>query len=45
MKGIENLVFKDFGIIYECVKFMVGEWCGIIIIHKKQKGEWIFMQK
>jgi hypothetical protein len=35
VKGIEILIFKDFCTIYESVKSMVGEWCGIIVIHKK----------
>jgi len=30
VNGIENLVLKSFDIVYECVEFMVGEWCGII---------------
>jgi hypothetical protein len=33
IKGIEILVLKGFGIVY--VKFMLGEWCGILIIHKQ----------
>ncbi len=32
MKGIEILFVKGFGVV--CVKFMVGEWCGILVIHK-----------
>jgi hypothetical protein len=35
VKGIEILVFKGFGKIYDYVKYMVGEWCGIIVTHKK----------
>jgi hypothetical protein len=35
VKGIEIFVLKDFGIIYMCVKSMVGEWCGILVIHKQ----------
>jgi len=37
VKGIEILIFKDFCIVYECVKFIVGKWCGMIVIHKKVK--------
>jgi hypothetical protein len=44
MNQIEIFVLKSFGIIYECVKFMVREWCDIIIIHRKQKVERILMQ-
>jgi hypothetical protein len=43
MKGIKILVLKSFNIVF--VKFMVGEWCEILIIHKKYKNEKIFMQK
>jgi hypothetical protein len=32
MKGIKILVLKRFGVVY--VKFMVGEWCGILVIHQ-----------
>ncbi len=32
MKGIEILILKSFGIVYE--KSMVEEWCEILIIHK-----------
>jgi hypothetical protein len=32
VKGIEILVLKGFGVVY--VKFMVREWCGILVIHK-----------
>jgi hypothetical protein len=35
MKGIEIFVLKSFGIVYVCVKSMVGEWCDILFIHKK----------
>jgi hypothetical protein len=35
VKGIEILIFKGFGIVYDYVKSMVGEWCGIIITHRK----------
>jgi hypothetical protein len=35
VKRIEILVFKGFGKIYDYVKYMVGEWCGIIVTHKK----------
>ncbi len=35
VKRIEILVFKFFCIVYECVKSMVGEWCGQIVIHRK----------
>ncbi len=33
VKEIEILVLKGFGVIY--VKFMVGKWCGILVIHKQ----------
>jgi hypothetical protein len=33
VKGINILVLKGFGIIYG--KFMVGEWCDILVIHKQ----------
>jgi len=33
MKGIEILILKSFGIVYE--KSMVEEWCEILIIHKQ----------
>jgi hypothetical protein len=35
VKGIEILVFKGFGKIYYYVKYMVREWCDIIVTHKK----------
>jgi hypothetical protein len=35
VKGIEILVFKGFGKIYDYVKYMAGEWCGIIVTHIK----------
>lgn len=35
VNGIEILILKGFGIIYVCVKFMVGEWSGILVVHKK----------
>jgi hypothetical protein len=35
VKGILILIFKRFGIVYDYVKYMVGEWCGITIIHRK----------
>jgi hypothetical protein len=35
VKGIEILVFKGSAIIYDYVKSMVGEWCGIIVTHRK----------
>ncbi len=44
MKGIEIFVLKSFSIIYVCVKSMVGEWCGILVINKKVKGERIFVE-
>jgi hypothetical protein len=31
VKGIEIWIFK--GKVYDYVKYMVGEWCGIIITH------------
>jgi hypothetical protein len=43
LKGIKILVLKFFDIVYVCVKSMVREWCDILFIHKKQKGEGIFM--
>jgi hypothetical protein len=36
------LVLKGFGVIY--VKFVVGKWCNILVIHRQYKGEKIFMQ-
>jgi hypothetical protein len=33
VKGIEIMVLKAFGVVY--VKFMVGEWCGILVIHRQ----------
>jgi hypothetical protein len=35
VKGIEILLLKGFNIVYMCVKSMVGEWCGILVIYKK----------
>ncbi len=35
VKGIEALIFKGFGKIYDCVKYMVEEWCGITVTHRK----------
>ncbi len=35
VKGIKILVLKGFGIVYMCVKSMVGEWCGILVIHRQ----------
>ncbi len=32
-KGIENSIFKGFGIIY--VKSTIGKWCGILVIHRQ----------
>jgi hypothetical protein len=32
VKGIKILILKVFSVVY--VKFMVGEWCGIVIIHR-----------
>jgi hypothetical protein len=37
VKGIEILVLKVFGVVY--VKSMVGEWCGILVIHRQYKDE------
>jgi hypothetical protein len=33
MKGWEIFVLKSFGVVH--VKFMVGEWCGILVIHRQ----------
>jgi hypothetical protein len=33
MKKIKILVLKDFGVVH--VKFMVREWCDILVIHKQ----------
>jgi hypothetical protein len=33
VKGIKILVLKGFGVVY--VKSMVGEWCGMLIIHRQ----------
>ncbi len=38
VKGIEILVFKGFGKVYDYVKYMIKEWCGIIVTHRKMKG-------
>jgi len=35
VKGIEILILNFFCIVYKFVKSMVGDWCDIIIIHKK----------
>jgi hypothetical protein len=35
VNGTKILVFKTFGIVYDCVKSMVEEWCGTIITHRK----------
>jgi hypothetical protein len=35
VKIIEILILKGFGIVYVCVKFMVGEWCGILVVNRK----------
>jgi hypothetical protein len=35
MKGLEILILKGLGIVYECVKPMVRKWCDIIVIHRK----------
>jgi hypothetical protein len=32
VKGTEILILKGFDVVY--VESMVGEWCGILIIHK-----------
>jgi len=42
VKKFDIFVLKGFSIIY--VKSMVGEWCGILVIHKEWKGEKIFIQ-
>jgi hypothetical protein len=43
MKGFEIFVLKVFfGIV--CMKSIIRKWCGIIIIHKKLKSGWIFVQ-
>ncbi len=33
VKGIEILVLKGFGVVY--IKFMVGKWCGILVMHRQ----------
>jgi hypothetical protein len=33
VKGINILILKGFCMVY--VKFMVGEWCAILVIHKQ----------
>ncbi len=33
VKGIDIFVLKGFGVVY--VKFMIREWCDIIIIHRQ----------
>jgi hypothetical protein len=38
MKGIEILVFKGFDKVYNYVKYMIGEWFGIIVTYKKMKS-------
>jgi hypothetical protein len=42
MRGIEILNLKGFGVVH--VKFMVGEWCDILVIHRQSKCKKIFMQ-
>jgi hypothetical protein len=32
VKGIDIFVLKGFDIDY--VEFMIGKWCGILVIHK-----------
>jgi hypothetical protein len=36
VKRIEILLLKSFDIIYVCVKYMIGEWCGILIMKNKK---------
>jgi hypothetical protein len=35
VKAIEIFVFKGFDKVYDYVKYMVGEWCGIIVTYIK----------
>jgi hypothetical protein len=35
VKEIEILIFKGFDKVYDCVKYMVKEWCGIIVTDRK----------
>ncbi len=35
VKGIEILIFKGFGKVYDSVKYMVEKWCGIIVTNRK----------
>jgi len=35
VKRIENLIFKGFNIVCECVKAIEEKWCDIIVIHRK----------
>jgi hypothetical protein len=42
MKGVEIFVLKGFGVVH--IKFMIGEWYSIVLIHRQYKDEKIFMQ-
>jgi hypothetical protein len=42
MKGFELLVLNEFSVV--CVKFMVGKWCGILVMYRQYKGEKIVVQ-
>jgi hypothetical protein len=35
VKGIEILVFKSFDKGYDCMKYMIAEWCERIVTHIK----------
>jgi hypothetical protein len=35
VERIEIFVLKGFGIVYMCVKSMVGKWCDILVIYKQ----------
>jgi len=34
-EGHWNFNFERFDIIYVCAKSMVGEWCDILVVHRK----------
>ncbi len=45
VKRIEFLIFNFFDNAYDCVRFTVGEWCDIIITHRKKKWKNICVNK
>ncbi len=44
VKWIEILIFKGFDKVSNCMKYLIGEWCGIIVTHRKLKSEKMFLQ-